>query len=347
MSTKKNIVEKSDNRKKTSSKTSKSEKVDRGDKTEGSSGITKKEMKERVAKLKEVEKAREVERLEEINKPKKSHKPSTKGSGSEKKHVKKVVIKEYSSEGEDDSYERKKPSKSSKNSKDVKEDRNTKEKSAKGSSKTKIKEEIREENEELEDEESSEPAEGTPKYFEKAMISTIKEFCTYTASITKDLEDTEQREIEETQERNKDNGLDSDDTDYEEIPDPIWTDSTLKINLIGGLLNTMFKPSKLLKYYIVYVLPMKPWLTTRDEKFFLDNDHIYPNAPKEDIVFFKNLWAVEGTMTPDEKNTIWEFWDTLIEIAEDWQSAIGWNPDEDSDFSYDKIDYTKGAADSK
>lgn len=196
-----------------------------------------------------------------------------------------------------------------------------------------------------EDEPSVEPEEGTPKFFERAMMKTIKEFCSFVGAITKDLEDNEQEEIREARDRNED--AEDGNGEYVEVPTPIWNDSTFKINLIKGLLSNMFKSDELIKYYIVYVLPMKPWLVARQEKFFLNNDHIYPNAPKEDIIFFKNLWAIDGTMTLQEKDTIWEFWDTLIEIAEDWQESTGWDPEKDSNFSYKKIDYKKAERNAK
>src|SRR3990172_2970527 len=100
---------------------------------------------------------------------------------------------------------------------------------------------------------------------------------------------------------------------------PIWRDSTFKIDFITGLLRTLLTAERLIKYYIIYIWPMKKYLKARQEKFFLKNKHIYPGADEEDISFFKALWSVKGAVTEKEKNTIWDYWDTLIDITEDWQ----------------------------
>jgi len=167
---------------------------------------------------------------------------------------------------------------------------------------------------------------------EKAMRQTIVEFSNFVAAITTDLEEQEKETIKLAKE-NK-----------EKLPRVIWKDSTFKISFTKGLLMHLFKPERLMKYYVIMVLPMKPWLEQRNIDFFVKNEHIYPGAPQEDIQFFKDLWLEEGAMTDDEKNTCWEFFDTLIEIAEDWHDLTGWSPQPHEKLFIPSIDYSKADA---
>lgn len=178
-------------------------------------------------------------------------------------------------------------------------------------------------------EESGDDA-NTPRGLEKALIKTIKQFATFVSSITNDLEEQEQEELDRLASLGK------------PLPKAIWADSTFKIDFTKGLLMTVFKPERLMKYYIIFLLPMKKWLLKRNEEFFL-KAQVFPGAPEEDIRFFRDLWAIDGTMTQDEKNTIWEFWDTQIEIVEDWQEMTQWVVNPDEDLNIPNIDYIQAA----
>lgn len=167
---------------------------------------------------------------------------------------------------------------------------------------------------------------------EKALRQTIVEFSCFVAAITVDLEKQEKEAIKSAKQNN------------EELPYILWKDSTFKINFAKGLLMHLFKPERLIKYYVLMVLPMKPWLESRDINFFVKNEHIYPGVPQEDIKFFKDLWLEEDALTETEKDTCWEFFDTLIEIAEDWHRLTGWEPEESEKLIIPNIDYEKAEA---
>lgn len=175
--------------------------------------------------------------------------------------------------------------------------------------------------------ESSE--EMTKEDLENAMITTICEFATFVSAITRDLEEKEEKKLARYKKAGK--------KPFRRL----WEDSTFKIDFTKGLLLNLFEPERLTKYYIVMVLPMKPWLVGRKVNFFLKNDHIFPGAPTEDIQFFKDLWTEKEAMNDDEKNIIWEYFDTLIEIAEDWHELTGWEPSPEEDLIMPDIDYSK------
>jgi hypothetical protein len=181
------------------------------------------------------------------------------------------------------------------------------------------------------DENQSESGEEeTKESLEKAMVKTIQEFSVYTRAITKDLEDNENAEIEQAKKKGNNNKI-----------KPIWKDSTFKIDFISGLLRTLLGPDRIIKYYITYVWPMKKYLKLRQPDFFLKNKRIYPGASEEDVEFFKALWTVKGAMTKSEKDTVWQFWDTLIEITEAWQEIVQWVRSDEDDMWIIDIDYNK------
>lgn len=174
----------------------------------------------------------------------------------------------------------------------------------------------------------------TPEYLEDSLIRTIKEFGTFVASITRDLEKQEQEMVEEMKAKGK------------KVPKLTWADSTFKVEFTQGVLLKFFehKASRLMKYYIVILLPMKKWITKRQEKFFL-RAQIFPGAPEEDIKFFRDLWGIEGAMTPAEKKTSWDYWDTQIEIVEDWLALTKWEVDPAEKLNIPNVDYDKAARD--
>lgn len=197
------------------------------------------------------------------------------------------------------------------------------------------------------DEESEEV---TVESLEQSLIQTIQEMAVYVGSITKDLEDKEKEYL---------NSVDADIDDAiengeepPERPAAIWEDSTFKIDFVKKMLLTFFskKVGRLMKYYIIFLFPMKKWILKRKEVFFL-KANIFPGAPNEYIQFFRNLWQIEGTMTDEERNTIWDFWDAQIDIVERWEKLTGWviNPNEKlniPNFDYDKAIEEAGLDDS-
>jgi len=186
------------------------------------------------------------------------------------------------------------------------------------------------------EDEYEEDAVVTPQYLEQSMIRTIKEFGTFVASITRDLEAQEREYVDELKEKGQ------------KVPKLVWADSTFKVDFTQSILLKFFesRPDRLMKYYIVILLPMKKWITKRQEKFFL-RAQIFPGAPEEDIKFFRDLWGIEGAMTTAEKNTSWDYWDTQIEIVEDWLALTNWQYDPAEKLNIPNVDYKKAAQDAE
>lgn len=178
------------------------------------------------------------------------------------------------------------------------------------------------------DDESS--AEVTPEFLQDGLRTTIIEFADYVRAITKDLEDGETEHIEAMAKKGK------------QVKNVLWRDATFKVDFFKGLLMNLFSSERLVKYYIVLLLPMKPWLKKRKEDFFI-KAKLFPRASEDDTKFFRNLWSIEGTMTKEEKDIIWEYWDTLSEIADDWQELTGWTPQPEDKLEIPDINFKKAA----
>lgn len=171
------------------------------------------------------------------------------------------------------------------------------------------------------------------KSLETDMFGVIAEFTQFVSAITSELEGLEQDALAAAEE----NG--------EDPPEILWADSTFKIDLISGLLTNVFstKKERMLKYYVCILLPMKKWIVKRKEKFFI-KANIFPGVPEHDVKFFRDLWSVEGTMTEEEKNIAWQFFDAQIEIAEKWQAVTGWKYDPAEKLEIPNVDFAKAAA---
>jgi hypothetical protein len=102
------------------------------------------------------------------------------------------------------------------------------------------------------------------------------------------------------------------------------TKPSVKINVITALLK-IFSPERLMQHYVNYVLNWRKYIDNRDDKFFLENDHIYPGAPKEDIEFFRDLWRPKSSfhLNDLEKDSVYEYFDSMIHYCQTWKDMTG------------------------
>jgi hypothetical protein len=78
---------------------------------------------------------------------------------------------------------------------------------------------------------------------------------------------------------------------------------------------------RLAEHYVNYVLNWKSMIDERNDRFFLENDHIYPRATKEDIEFFRDLWRPNSTfhLSRSEKDVVYEYFDTMLHYCGEWK----------------------------
>ena len=104
---------------------------------------------------------------------------------------------------------------------------------------------------------------------------------------------------------------------YEGSPLP-----SVKIRLITTMMKCWDNnKERLAEHYVNYVLNWRNYIDDRNEDFFLKNDHIYPNAPKADIEFFRDLWRPHSTyhLNKREKESVFEYFDIMIHYCAEWK----------------------------
>ncbi len=100
-----------------------------------------------------------------------------------------------------------------------------------------------------------------------------------------------------------------------------------KIRVVAALLKIWDNnKERLAEHYVNYVLNWKSEIDDREDRFFLENNHIYPGAPAEDIEFFRDLFRKNSTfhVTDDEKESIYEYFDTMIHFCQCWKDMTGY-----------------------
>lgn len=97
-----------------------------------------------------------------------------------------------------------------------------------------------------------------------------------------------------------------------------------KIKFITGLLK-LLNSDRICIHYTNYVLNWAKYIEKRDVKVFLENDEIFPGAPKEDIEFFRNLWRPTSAfhLNRDQKEHVFEYFDTMIHYCREWKRISG------------------------
>lgn len=98
-----------------------------------------------------------------------------------------------------------------------------------------------------------------------------------------------------------------------------------RITLVKGLLEIM-PPETLCRHYVNYVLTWKSYIDDRNDRFFLENDHIYPGAPPDFVEFFRGLWRADSIfhLTSEEKETVYEHFDAMLHYCEAWKQLAGY-----------------------
>lgn len=100
------------------------------------------------------------------------------------------------------------------------------------------------------------------------------------------------------------------------------TKPSTKIRVVTILMRVWDNnPGRLAEHYVNYVLNWKKYIDERNDRFFLENDHIYPRAPKEDIEFFRDLWRPNSTfhLNKIEKESVYEYFDIMIHYCQAWK----------------------------
>jgi hypothetical protein len=95
--------------------------------------------------------------------------------------------------------------------------------------------------------------------------------------------------------------------------------SETNLLLIKIYIKTKISQDKLVRRFIKYVLPVKNFITRRDEKFFMDNQYIDNLFANKTVPFdFRAIWK---KLNNENRESVWDWFNTLISIAEDYKNS--------------------------
>lgn len=73
--------------------------------------------------------------------------------------------------------------------------------------------------------------------------------------------------------------------------------------------------------FVQHVLPHKEMISSRNEKFFLDEqNNIFGMIDSGKVVHFKRLWTSKN-LDNDDKNAIWSYFDIFIKLIEAYKKC--------------------------
>ena len=72
--------------------------------------------------------------------------------------------------------------------------------------------------------------------------------------------------------------------------------------------------------FIKHVLPYKDMIKRRDDKFFLENNHIFGMLDTGKVIHFKKLLTSER-LDKDDRDVIWKWFDTFCVLVEAYRNS--------------------------
>jgi len=104
------------------------------------------------------------------------------------------------------------------------------------------------------------------------------------------------------------------------LRDDIFTSHEEKNDLIAvEFYFKNFHHDTIMNHFINKVLPYKKQIINRDVQFFLKNDSIFAGLPEDRINYYSKIVASGKRISEDYRITIWEYFDSLIALAELYQ----------------------------
>ena len=92
--------------------------------------------------------------------------------------------------------------------------------------------------------------------------------------------------------------------------------------LIVELYFDKIDPKNLMRDMITRVVPHAAMISERNERFFLPHPVLFQELKADRIQHYKNFWK-GAQLTSADKNVIWEYFDTILEITQNHEAADG------------------------
>jgi len=91
------------------------------------------------------------------------------------------------------------------------------------------------------------------------------------------------------------------------------------ILLMRIFFENQLSPDIIMTEFIKWVYPWKDYINKHDEKFFIENDHIFGNYPSDQVQHFKQKF-IDGTFTEEDKSTIWAYFEVFISLIDQFNT---------------------------
>jgi len=93
---------------------------------------------------------------------------------------------------------------------------------------------------------------------------------------------------------------------------------------IGDLMLVEFffkkmHPERIMNHIVSKVLPWKEQIKKRDQEFFLQNSSLFQGLPEDRISHYTNTIVKGDRIDDDNRNIVWQYFDTIIQLAETYK----------------------------
>ncbi len=91
--------------------------------------------------------------------------------------------------------------------------------------------------------------------------------------------------------------------------------------LIIQLFFEKLSPERIMHHMISKVLPHSNIIALRDSNYFVEHDTIFQALPQSRSKHYRDFWSGQGerNLSVDDKNAIWAYFDTIIEIVKSYK----------------------------
>jgi predicted KAP-like P-loop ATPase len=100
---------------------------------------------------------------------------------------------------------------------------------------------------------------------------------------------------------------------FDELIECLPTEGNLVI--IRIFLKDQIPIQDVMNLFITTLLPLKPIVVERNERFFIDNDDLFKSLNADNVNHFKTIWQ-SGKLDVDDKQCVWRWFDSFIVLTE-------------------------------
>jgi len=81
------------------------------------------------------------------------------------------------------------------------------------------------------------------------------------------------------------------------------------------IVKDKYSTEKIIKDFKYHLLTCKEKISNKDEEYFLQNENIFENIPKDKVLHFKKIWRSDY-LNAEHKLIIWNWLDAFAKLAE-------------------------------